>query len=365
MDMERPNIVPVPAGTLSEKDYEDLVVAMLSPKETVASGEPVVDVTPSPAAEAAPKAKPPRACSKCGHPDGNSVGKIRRGRMAEKWDEERGVRAFFVEWFCQPCLDEEATLPEAERDPRPVGKGGYLIALCALRNKEEAERRAVRTAKERYQEAKATWRAILAGEKSFIEKVQPQPGCCEFSGCEDKVDSEAFAVVNGELRRFCALHSETLREQKVRGQNKDPRFMAWRGPEAEVKCQRHLAWLRHQAKEAERRATPASSGRVERLKDAFDRRLTDRRPNKPSSVGETTESQRAKERQAAYVEALKNGGSLADVLAVPEKLDESDGGWAAIDVFNRRSEATCAGHRGKGGKPKKDGKKGGGKGKRR
>jgi hypothetical protein len=341
---EATSIIPVPAGTLSDKDYEDLVVgAMPSPKETVASGE------------TKPKEKPPRVCSKCGHSDGNSVGKIRRGRMAERWDKEQRIRVWFVDWFCQSCLDHESELPEAERDPRPVLKGGYLIALCGLRNKEEAKGHAVRTAKERYQAAKAAWRAILAGEKPF-ENGQPQPGRCEFEGCEDGVDTEAFAVVNGQLRTFCRLHAATLREIKVGQQNKDPRFVVWRGPEAKVRCQRHLAWLRRQADEAERRATPASSRRIERLKDAFGRRRTGQ-----GACRETAESRRAREHQAAYAAVLRTGGSLSDVLAVSEKTDEGDNGWAEIDAYNRRSEATCAAKRGKGGKPKKDGKGKGGK----
>ncbi|MFA5128495.1 MAG: hypothetical protein WC445_00860 [Patescibacteria group bacterium] len=357
---EATKIVPVPAGTLTDEDYEEMIVAaMPSPVETQVA--PTLVVT-EPEKPAEPKKR--RVCSKCGHHDGNSVGRIRRGRLAEKWDKERGIRVYYVDWFCQPCLDRESELLELECDPRPVGKGGYLIALCGLRNKEEAERYAARTARERYQVAKATWLAILAGEKPFLENVERETGCCEFGGCDTEVDAEVFAVVNGQLRRFCRLHAETLREIKVKGRNKDPRLMAWRGPEAEAKCQRHLAWLRHQAKEAERRATPASPEFVDRLKGVFDRRSNDERKADRSEASRT-----AKERQAAYAAALRNGGSLADVVSVSEETvetrdDGSDPVWAEIVAHNHAVDARCAGKRKKGG-GKKDGKDKGGKNKRR
>lgn len=354
---EATNIVPVPAGTLTDEDYEEMIVAaMPSPVETQVAPTLVVTETEKPA-----EARKKRICKICRHEDGNSVGRIKRGRVARRWDNLRGIWVYYMDWYCQLCLDKEVELPEVERDSRPVLVSGQLYAIVIKMNKIECEKREVRLAKEKFFAVKADWLVILAGEKAFQDH-KAEAGYCEFIGCKDKIDGETFAVANGALRRFCRLHAETLRELKAGQQNKDPRFMAWRGPEAPAKCQRHLAWLKRQAEEEERRVTPASPQRVEGLKYAFDRFRSDGRSE--SSDGESEASRRAKERQAAYVAALKNGGSLADVLAVPEKSEEDDGGWAEIQAFNARSDATCAGKRKKGG-GKKDGKDKGGKNKRR
>lgn len=359
---EMTNIVPVPAGTLTDEDYEELIVAAMPSKEMEVA--PTVETAVEPEKPGEPKKR--RVCSKCRHHDGNSVGKIKRGRLTERWDEERKIRIFFVDWFCQPCLDREAELPELERDPRPIRKGGELIAIASMRNREEQERLAVRTAKERYQKAKVDWWAILTGEKLFDNSFEAAPGRCAFPGCVDEVDEEVFAVVNGKICKFCLVHASPLREFKR--QNKDPRFVIWRGPEAEGKCQRHLAWLKRQVKEEEQAKTPASSGHVECLKRAFDRFRSGGSESSDVS-GESKASRKARERQAAYAAALRNGGSLADVVSVSDetvetKDDGSDPVWAEIVAHNHAVDARCAGKRKKGG-GKKDGKDKGGKNKRR
>jgi hypothetical protein len=348
-------VVPVPAGTLTDEDYEKLIDAM--PSTTTEVAEPVAVESEKPVdgpivVTEAPK--PKRVCSKCGHADGNSVGRIKRGRIGRKWDNTRGIWVYFMDWLCQSCIDKES-LAEAECDPRPILVSGQLYAHVIGQNKAECKRHEARLAEERYLGIVAVWREILEDKKAF-QGHEAEIGQCEFDRCDQPVDPDICAVVDGVLRRFCADHGSALREVKIKTRNQDPRFVAWRGPrEAMAKCRAHMKWFAERAAEEERLRTPASVADVSKFRTAF------RHDDDPPAVTKSDESKKAKERQAAYAAALRNGGSLADVLAVPEKaLDSDDNGWAAIDAHNRAVEAHCAGKRKKSG-GKKDGKGKGGK----
>lgn len=359
--MEALALVPVPMGILSDKDYEALIVAAMSPltkgvevAPTEIAAEPAKPVDP---VETKPESvKPRRTCSKCGHPDGNSVGKIRRGYVGRKWDNTRGIWVYFIDWACQPCLEKEVSLPVAERDPREVFVSGRLFSIVITRNKAECDQHEVRLAEERYLKVKYAWVAILEGKQNFCSH-EVETGQCDFGGCEQPLDPSIFAVVDGVLRRFCSTHGDAFHELKTH--NKDPRFMIWRGPDAQAKCQRHIAWQKRRAKEEEQAKTPASPELVNRLKGVFDRRSNDERTFSEADKSEA--SRKARERQEAYAQALRDGKSLEDVGLVRTDKPVREVGMTPSELtwLNHRLDAAAASKKPKkgGGKEKNGGKK--------
>lgn len=123
--------------------------------EVVALEGQVIEAAP---AVEEPKAKPPRVCAICGHPSGNSVGKIRKGRLVKI--AEDGLELLRAEPICDPCGEK---LPPEEQ--RKLFKMGYLIGLVGERNKatrEFAERQAREAAE--FAAAKVYWAEVVSGK---------------------------------------------------------------------------------------------------------------------------------------------------------------------------------------------------------
>jgi len=157
--MTEMTVVPVPAGTLTEADYEALIDAMLPSGGTEVAPPVEIAVEPEKPAIVAetalaqsPKAKPPRVCKICGHADGNSVGRIKLGRIIQI--EKGGLKVFGIEPICTPCVEH---LPPEER--KKIGKIGYLISVVGLENGKIYAAR----------DARAYWAAWKASEVEPLE----------------------------------------------------------------------------------------------------------------------------------------------------------------------------------------------------
>ncbi len=123
----------------------------------------------APAVPETPKPKPPRVCAICQHPSGNSVGKIKRGRIAEV--EHEGMKLLTLEPICEPCGEK---LPPEER--KRLFKAGYLISLIGEKNREMRE----------FEAAKAYWAAVFAGTAERMPEARKTPEemlSCGVPGC--------------------------------------------------------------------------------------------------------------------------------------------------------------------------------------
>jgi hypothetical protein len=148
--------------------------------EVVVIEETVVEAAeaemPEPAVEAvaeAPKpAKPPRVCSKCGHPSGNSVGKIRFGRIVEAKGEDGSKRRYEIAALCDGCAEAEKHLPPEER--KPVFKIGYLISQIDEMNAQA----------EAFDAARGYWERVIQGiETPEVRKTLEGKLACGVPGC--------------------------------------------------------------------------------------------------------------------------------------------------------------------------------------
>lgn len=197
-------VVPVPMGTLSEDDYVDLVLAAMPSKKTevvkstaVEPEKPadliVVASEPEPATEAP---KPKRICSKCGHADGNSVGRIKLGRTVEILRD--GLKLWGFEPICNPCAERMS--PEERRH---LMKIGALYGIVGVRNAAIRAQAA----------AVAYWTAVKAGSAEPLQARRDEKGrvLCGVPGCKFCHDDSALVaryvvVKNGDKREvagFC------------------------------------------------------------------------------------------------------------------------------------------------------------------
>jgi hypothetical protein len=165
--MTETTVVPVSMGTLTDEDYERLIVAAMLPSggtEVVPTVEIAVEPEkPAIVAETAlvqpPKAKPPRVCKICGHADGNSVGRIRLGRIAQI--EQDGLKLFHVEPTCNPCVERMS--PEERKE---IKKIGYLISVAGAENTQIRARAA----------AVAYWKSVVAGTAEPLQARRDAQG---------------------------------------------------------------------------------------------------------------------------------------------------------------------------------------------
>lgn len=170
--------------------------------------EPAVEAAP--VAEEPNLAKPPRVCKICGHPSGNSVGKIKLGRLIEV--EEGGLKLLAFEPVCDPCSE---AMPDAER--KKLRKIGFLYGFVGDQNRETRE----------FAAAKAYWAAVIAGKAERMPEVRKTPegmlscGVPECVRCHDKSDHkvESFVVmaINGKLTLFgiCGYQFAALRDSEI------------------------------------------------------------------------------------------------------------------------------------------------------
>jgi hypothetical protein len=153
-------LVPVPAGTLTDEDYERLLDAMPSltevalPIKVAAEPEkPASEIVIETAPVQLPKAKPPRACKICGHVDGNSVGRIRLGRIVKILKD--GLQLLQVEPICNGCAEQLSPEERAK-----IGKIGALISVVGVENRQVYAAR---------DDTLAYWTAWKAGEAEPLE----------------------------------------------------------------------------------------------------------------------------------------------------------------------------------------------------
>jgi hypothetical protein len=126
----------------------------------------------------APKPKPVRKCSKCGHPSGNSVGKIRYGRIIEVVTE--GAKKYEIAAFCDGCAEGE----------KPVFKIGYLISQIGDMNAQA----------QAFELARGYWERVVRGiESPEVRKTLEGKLACGVPGCWRCKDNlaavEHFVVV--------------------------------------------------------------------------------------------------------------------------------------------------------------------------
>jgi hypothetical protein len=174
-------VVPVPVGpgSWTEAEYEDLVVAAM-PSMTAEAEQTVAAPEPEPEKPAEPK--PRRVCSKCGHEDGNSVGKIKLGRIIEV--ERDGMRLLSIEPTCNVCVGK---MPPEEK--RKIAKIGYLISVVGVKNA------AIRASAA----AMAYWKSVVDGTAEPLQVRRDKNGkvLCGVPNCRLCRDTLAtrFAIV--------------------------------------------------------------------------------------------------------------------------------------------------------------------------
>jgi hypothetical protein len=119
----------------------------------------------------APKPKPVRVCSKCGHESGNSVGKIRFGRIVEA-KAEGGGKKYEIAALCDSCAEVEKQLPPEER--KPVFKIGFLISQIGEMNAQA----------EAFEAARGYWERVVQGiETPEVRKTPEGKFACGVPGC--------------------------------------------------------------------------------------------------------------------------------------------------------------------------------------
>lgn len=182
-------LVPISMGDLTETDYEILLDAMPSLTEVA----PTIAVEPEKpviAAETKPKSK--RVCSKCGHHDGNSVGKIKLGQIVKV--EQDGMKLLKIEPICNGCAEK---LPPEEK----IDKIGRLVSVVGVENREIRILAAAMT----------YWTAFKAGTAEPLQARRNGNGrvLCGVSGCRFCRDDSAMVaryviVKNAEGKREIA-----------------------------------------------------------------------------------------------------------------------------------------------------------------
>ncbi len=170
-------LVPVPMGTLTDEDYEALIAAaMPSFVKTEVAEAVVAEIAAEPEKPVDPivvavePAKPKkRVCSKCGHTDGNSVGKIKLALLVEVVRDRLKLWGF--EPICNICAER---MPPEER--RRLMKIGALYGIVGVRNAAiHAQAAAV-----------DYWKAVVAAKAEPLQARRDESGkvLCGVPGCK-------------------------------------------------------------------------------------------------------------------------------------------------------------------------------------
>jgi len=118
-------------------------------------------------AEAPKPPKPLRVCKICGHASGNSVGKIRLGKIVEVVAE--GARKYEIAPVCDPCAE---VMPAEER--KALLKMGYLISQIGDMNAQAAA----------FEAARGYWERVSRGsETPEVRKTDKGLLACGVPGC--------------------------------------------------------------------------------------------------------------------------------------------------------------------------------------
>ena len=174
--MTETTVVPVSMGTLTDEDYETLIVAAMLPSGGTEVA-PMVEIAVEPEKPTAvletalvqpPKVKPKRICKICGHADGNSVGRIRLGRIVEVVRD--GMKLLEVEPTCNGCVGR---MPSEEKER--IRKIGSLISVVGVENTQIRARAA----------AVAYWKSAVAGKAEPLQIRRDAQGklLCGVPGC--------------------------------------------------------------------------------------------------------------------------------------------------------------------------------------
>ncbi|MFA5413402.1 MAG: hypothetical protein WC348_02585 [Patescibacteria group bacterium] len=181
-------VVPVSAGlgNLTDEEYEEMVLAAM-PSMTTEVAEPVAVEPEKPVDDpivVTEAPKPKRVCSKCGHADGNSVGKIKLALLVQI--ERDGLKLWGFEPICNPCA--EGRMSPEER--RHLMKIGALYGIVGVRNA------AIRA------EAAAVdyWKAVVVGTAEPLQALRDEKGrvVCGVPNCLLHRDDEfvtRYAIV--------------------------------------------------------------------------------------------------------------------------------------------------------------------------
>lgn len=237
---EMMSVVPVSAGILSDEDYERLLDRLLDAmpsltevaKSIAVEPEELVDpivvaskfepvIVTEPATEAP---KPKRICSKCGHADGNSVGRIKLGRIVEV--ERDGLRLFQVEPACNVCVEK---MPPEEK--AKIRKIGFLISEVGLANRQVYAER----------DALAYWTEFKAGAAMPLQARRNAEGriiCgvpnCRFCHDDSALVARYVVVKNGDKREVAGFCREQFAAMIKAGALRSIQLFDYRGAQFEI-----------------------------------------------------------------------------------------------------------------------------------